>query len=91
MGLGVPQGLVWMRPTVYAARMEIIVWIGTGITLIGLAGLIWVILAAKRAQGAGLDDSALKARLQRLTAANLGALAVSAIGLMCVVLGVILA
>jgi len=70
--------------------MGLLVWIGTGITLLGLVGLVWVIVAAKRAQSAGLDDAALKARLERLTAPNLGALAVAAIGLMCVVLGVIL-
>ncbi|MEM9342993.1 MAG: hypothetical protein AAGA87_08100 [Pseudomonadota bacterium] len=70
--------------------MDILVWIGTGITLLGLAGLVWVILAARRAQASGLDDDAMKARLQRLTATNLGALAVSAIGLMCVIFGVIL-
>jgi hypothetical protein len=71
--------------------MELLIWIGALLTLLGLAGLVWCILAALRARRAGLDDAAMKARLQRLVAMNLGALAFSALGLMMVVLGVLLA
>ena len=71
--------------------MEWLVWIGTGCTCLGLVGLGWCIMAAFRARREETDEDRLKARLQRVVAANLGALAVSAIGLMLVILGVFLA
>jgi hypothetical protein len=71
--------------------MDWLIWAGAVLSLAGIAGLIWVVIFTIRARRAGLDDDALRARLQRAVAMNLGALAVSAIGLMLVVLGVILA
>ena len=71
--------------------MEALIWIGAALTLVGLIGLIWCILIAVRARREGLDDDAMRARLQKVVALNLGALAVSAIGLMTVILGVFLA
>ena len=71
--------------------MEIIVWIGATVTLAGLAMLAWCIVAVVRARRAKLDDAALKARLQKVVALNLAALAVSGLGLMMVTVGVFLA
>ena len=70
--------------------MEILIWLGAGLTLLGVLGLIWCIVLAMRARKSGLPDDQVKAALQRVVALNLGALAVSAIGLMMVVMGVIL-
>lgn len=70
--------------------MGILVMVGTAVTLAGLAGIVWCILAAMRARRAGLEDAELRARLQRIVAVNLGALALSALGLMLVVAGVLL-
>ena len=70
--------------------MEALIWIGAALTLVGLIGLIWCIVIAVRARREGLDEDAMRERLQRVVALNLGALAVSAIGLMTVVLGVFL-
>ena len=70
--------------------MEILIWLGAGLTLLGVLGLIWCIVLAMRAHKSGLPDDQVKAALQRVVALNLGALAVSAIGLMMVVMGVIL-
>jgi hypothetical protein len=53
-------------------------------------GLVWCIVLALRARRAGLPEAELKARLQRVVTLNLAALAVSALGLMAVVTGVIL-
>ncbi len=71
--------------------MDWLIWTGAAVSLAGIGGLIWVIVYTIRARRAGLDDAALRARLQWAVAMNLGALAVSAIGLMMVVMGVILA
>jgi hypothetical protein len=70
--------------------MEAFIWIGTLCTLVGLAGLGWCIREASRARREESEDAALKARLQKVVAWNLGALAVSALGLMLVILGVFL-
>lgn len=70
--------------------MEILIWVGAAISLIGLVGIVWVIVTVAKARRAGLDDAALRARLQKVVAVNLGALFLSVIGLMLVVVGVLL-
>ena len=70
--------------------MELLVWIGAGITLLGLAGLGVCIAGAARARGEALDDAAMKARLQKLLAWNLASVGTAGIGLMCVVVGLFL-
>ena len=67
-----------------------LIWTGAGVTLLGLAGLVAGIVAVTRARRAGLDDATLRAKLQRVIAWNLGALLLSAIGLMMVVVGIVL-
>lgn len=71
--------------------MDWLIWIGAGITLLGVVGLVWCIVLAMRAKKAGLPDAEMRSALQRVVVLNLGALAVSGIGLMCVVFGVMLA
>lgn len=70
--------------------MELLVWIGAAITLAGVGLLIACIVMAMRARNAGLDDDALKARLQKVVVWNLAALALSGIGLMAVIVGLFL-
>ena len=70
--------------------MEALVWTGAAVTLLGLLGLIWCIVKVRRARNQGLEDDALKAELQKVVALNLGALLLSALGLMMVVVGIIL-
>ena len=71
--------------------MEIIVWIGAALTLAGVGLLVWCILSVAKARRAGLSDEALKARLQNIVALNLGALAISGLGLATVIVGIVLA
>ena len=71
-------------------RMDILIWIGTAFTLLGVAGLVYCIVLATQARRAGLPDDALRARLQRVVTLNLAALGISAIGLMLVVTGIML-
>ncbi len=70
--------------------MEIVIWSGAGLTLLGVLGLVWCIVLAMRARKSGLPDDQIKAQLQRVVAINLGALAVSALGLIAVIVGIIL-
>jgi hypothetical protein len=70
--------------------MDILIWIGAGISLLGVGAIIACIVMTARARKAGLDDATLRARLKKMVALNMGALMVSAIGLMCVVIGILL-
>ncbi len=70
--------------------MGILIWVGAALTLAGIAGLVWCIVLAMRLRKAGLPDDELRARLQRIVLLNLGALGVSALGLMAVVMGIAL-
>ena len=70
--------------------MQSLVWIGVILSLLGLAGLMYCIVTAARAKRAGLSDDEMRARLRGLVAWNLGALLLSALGLMMVTVGLIL-
>lgn len=63
---------------------------GSVLAVLGLCLLGYCIYAAMAAKRAGLDDEAMRARLQKVVAINMGALFLSTIGLMTVVLGVFL-
>ncbi|MEZ5686837.1 MAG: hypothetical protein R3D78_13590 [Paracoccaceae bacterium] len=70
--------------------MQILIWIGAVVTLVGLAVILWSILEIVKAKRAGLDDETLRARLQRAVTVNLGAFFLSALGLIMVVAGIML-
>ncbi|MBK6468855.1 MAG: hypothetical protein IPL38_19065 [Rhodobacter sp.] len=70
--------------------MQAMIWAGALVSLVGVAGLVYCVLRALRARRAGLQDEAMRAELQRVVVINMGALAVSALGLMLVVLGIFL-
>lgn len=70
--------------------MDWLVWTGAGITLLGVALLFYCIFRVARVRRAGLDEAELKRQLQSVVALNLGALAVSGIGLMAVIVGIFL-
>ena len=70
--------------------MAMLVWIGTVVTLAGLAGLALSILKVRVARRDASDDADLRQRLQRIIPLNLAAFLISALGLMLVVVGVLL-
>ncbi len=70
--------------------MEALVWLGAFVSLLGLAGLVWCIVTVWKARKAGLDDEALRAKLQQVVPMNTGALFLSMTGLMLVVVGILL-
>ena len=70
--------------------MEMLIWGGAALSLAGVAGLLWCVVEAIRARRAGLPEETLRARLQRIVVVNMGALFVSAIWLMAVVVGILL-
>lgn len=61
---------------------------GTVLSLAGLVGLIWCIVYVARARKAQLAEQDMRALLQKALPLNLGALFLSVIGLMLVIIGI---
>lgn len=70
--------------------MEILVWIGAAVSLIGVAGLAYCIILALRARNSGQPEDVVRQILQKVVIYNMAALGISALGLMLVVLGIVL-
>lgn len=70
--------------------MAWLIWMGSAVTVLGLAGLVLCIAKVAAARRAGLSDEAMRQRLQKIVALNLGALFLSALGLILVVVGILL-
>lgn len=71
--------------------MDILIWSGAALALLGLAGLVWSIATVAGAKRAKLDDNEMRAVLQKALPRNLASLGLSVIGLMAVIVGVALA
>lgn len=59
--------------------------------MLGLLGLVYCIIRVSRAKRAALEDEAMRAELKKVVPINLGALFLSVIGLMMVIIGIFLA
>ena len=70
--------------------MEILIWIGSILSLLGLVGLLWCIKTVLRAKKAAVSDEELRVSLQKVVPFNMAALFLSAVGLMLVILGIML-
>ncbi len=71
--------------------MEWIIWLGAALTVIGVLMLVYCIVIAVNTRKSALPEEEMKAKLQKVVTLNLGALAISAIGLMAVIFGIVLA
>ena len=71
--------------------MALLVWIGAAISVTGLAGLVWCIIAIGRARRSGLREEEMRARLRQAVTVNMAAFMMSVLGLILVIVGVILA
>ena len=58
--------------------------------VLGLLGLVWCIVRVAKAKRANLSDDELRAAIQSVVPINMGALFLSVLGLMLVVIGVFL-
>lgn len=70
--------------------MEILIWIGSILSLLGLVGLFWCIRTVLRAKKTASSDEELRVSLKKVVPFNMAALFLSAIGLMLVILGILL-
>lgn len=70
--------------------MEILIWIGSILSILGLVGLFWCIKTVLTAKKNATSDEQLRDSLQKIVPLNMAALFLSAIGLMLVILGILL-
>ena len=70
--------------------MEYLIWIGAGISIVGLVGILLSILRVAKAKRSNLSDEELRERMSKVLPLNLGSLFMSVIGLMMVILGIAL-
>lgn len=68
--------------------MEWLIWVGAGVSLFGLGGLLYCIKRVWTARKAGLSDEELKDVLRQVVPVNTGSLFLSIFGLMIVVIGI---
>lgn len=68
--------------------MSWMIWGGAALSVLGLLGILWSIFAVWSAKRANLPDEELRARIQKVMPVNMGALFVSVIGLMSVIMGI---
>ncbi len=69
--------------------MEIMIYIGAFLAVIGIAGIGYCAVKAQRVRKE-TDEAEAKAQLQQIIALNLGSLAIAALGLIMVVMGMVL-
>lgn len=74
--------------TTTTSSLEWLIWLGTAVSLVGLLGLVYCIISVTRAKRQDLDDDAIRAVVQKMLPINLGALFLSVIGLMLVMVGI---
>ncbi|MGL4414294.1 hypothetical protein [Roseinatronobacter monicus] len=70
--------------------MDSLIWIGAANSLAGVVGLGWCIVYVMKLRRQTLDDSEMRARMQKAVIMNFAALGVSTLGLMMVVVGIFL-
>jgi hypothetical protein len=70
--------------------MTVLIWIGAGLAVIGMIGVLYSMIAVARAKRQNLTDDQMRDRIRKVIPLNLGTLFVAMIGLMMVVVGVML-
>ncbi|WP_299149338.1 hypothetical protein [uncultured Tateyamaria sp.] len=80
-----------MENTTAFGVFDALIWSGAAVSVVGLAGLIWCIVKVWRARRAQLDDEGMRTVMARVLPLNMGALFLSVIGLMLVIVGIFLA
>ena len=70
--------------------MDFLIWGGAVVSFSGLVGLVWCIVKARQAKNAANSEEELNTKIRKLIPWNMGALFLSTIGLMIVIVGIFL-
>ena len=68
--------------------MSWMIWGGAALSVLGLTDILWSIVTVWKAKRADLTDEELRERIKKAMPINMGALFVSVIGLMSVIMGI---
>lgn len=71
--------------------MTIIFFAGVALTLVGLAGILWLIRRARRLRQTQADDATVQAELRALVLLNMASVGLAFLGLAITLVGLILA
>lgn len=71
-------------------EMELLIWTGAILSILGLVGLFWCIKTVLKAKKSAISDEELRSSLQKVVPLNMASLFLSAIGLMLVILEIML-
>lgn len=70
--------------------MTLVFYAGVAITLVGLAGIVWLIIRARRLRQTETDDTSVQAELRALVLLNMATVGLAFMGLAITVVGLIL-
>ena len=70
--------------------MELLIWMGSILSILGLVGLFWCIKTVLKAKKLATSDDELRSSLRMAVPLNMASLFLSALGLMLVILGIML-
>ena len=70
--------------------MELLIWMGSILSILGLVGLFWCIKTVLKAKKLTTSDDELRSSLRKAVPLNMASLFLSALGLMLVILGIML-
>lgn len=70
--------------------MELLIWMGSILSILGLVGLFWCIKTVLKAKKLATSDDELRSSLRRAVPLNMASLFLSALGLILVILGIML-
>ena len=70
--------------------MQIMIYVGAGLAVAGLIGVLWCIRKAAWLRRAELDDAAIRSELNRLIFAHMAAIGAAFLGLGLLVTGLLL-
>jgi hypothetical protein len=71
--------------------MTLVFYAGVAVTLVGLAGILWLIIRARRLRQTKADDATVQAELRALVLLNMAAVGLAFAGLAIAVVGLIMA
>ncbi|MFK7941535.1 MAG: hypothetical protein AB8B85_01260 [Paracoccaceae bacterium] len=75
---------------VYVGNMILLIWIGAGLSVLGLVGVLWCIRKALSLKGADPDQTDVKAELGTLMFVHMAAIGVAFLGMGLLVAGILL-
>lgn len=79
-----------VRPR-YAPDMNIMIWIGAAMSVLGLLGVLWCIRKATWLKGAQIDEAQIRAEVNKLIFGHMASIGVAFMGIALLLVGMLMA